>query len=94
MIFDGAYDSIADEIGKTSVEKVIVASPADSLPIALKVAYNLKVKKPSLDGNVFQNWKSFIKNGKGVAFTVPLTSVIGVSAYRFLSDDRDTQRFL
>ena len=29
-----------------------------------------------------------IKNGKGIAFTVPLTSVIGVSIYRFLSDNR------
>ena len=29
-----------------------------------------------------------LKNGKGIAFTVPLTSVIGVSIYRFLSDNR------
>ena len=26
-----------------------------------------------------------IKKGKGIAFTIPLTSVIGVSTYRFLS---------
>ena len=64
VIFDGAYDAIANDIGKTSVEKVIVASPADSLPVALKIAYGLKVKK-SLDGNVFQSWKSFVQDGKG-----------------------------
>ena len=29
-----------------------------------------------------------LKNGKGIAFTIPLTSVIGVSVYRFLSDQR------
>ena len=29
-----------------------------------------------------------IKNGKGIAFAVPLSSVIGVNAYRFLSDNR------
>lgn len=29
-----------------------------------------------------------IKNGKGVAWTVPLTGVIGVSVYRFLTDNR------
>ncbi len=29
-----------------------------------------------------------IKNGKGVAFAIPLSSVIGVNAYRFLSDNR------
>ena len=29
-----------------------------------------------------------IKNGKGVAFAIPLSSVIGVNVYRFLSDNR------
>lgn len=29
-----------------------------------------------------------IRNGKGIAFTVPLTSTIGVSLYRFLSNNR------
>ena len=28
-----------------------------------------------------------IKNGKGVAYTVPLSSIIGVAAYAFLSND-------
>ena len=29
-----------------------------------------------------------VKNGQGIAFTVPLSSVIGASVYRFLSDQR------
>ena len=29
-----------------------------------------------------------IRNGKGIAFTIPMTSVIGVAIYRFLSDNR------
>ncbi len=29
-----------------------------------------------------------IKNGKGIAFTIPLSSVIGVAIYRFLSNHR------
>lgn len=29
-----------------------------------------------------------IKNGKGIAFAVPLSSVIGVNNYQFLSDNR------
>ena len=29
-----------------------------------------------------------IKDGKGVAFTVPLKSIIGVSIYQFLSNNR------
>ena len=64
VIFDGAYAAIADDIGNSSVEKVIVASPSDSLPVALRVAYKLKVKAPFLDGNVFQSWKTFFREGK------------------------------
>lgn len=29
-----------------------------------------------------------VKKGKGIAFTIPLTSVIGVAIYRFLSNNR------
>ena len=29
-----------------------------------------------------------IKNGKGIAFAVPLSSVIGVNIYQFLSNNR------
>lgn len=31
-----------------------------------------------------------IKNGKGISYTIPLTSVIGVSIYGFLSNNRMT----
>ena len=29
-----------------------------------------------------------LRGGKGIAFTIPLSSVIGVALYRFLSDNR------
>ena len=29
-----------------------------------------------------------LRHGKGIAFTIPLSSVIGVAIYRFLSDNR------
>ena len=32
---------------------------------------------------------STIRNGKGISFAVPLSSVIGVNLYRFLSDRRE-----
>lgn len=64
VIFDGAYSSIADSISSTSASLVIVASPRDSLPIALKLAYALKVRSPRLDGKVFKEWKAFIDEGK------------------------------
>lgn len=31
-----------------------------------------------------------LRNGKGIAFTVPLSGVIGVAIYRFLSNNRTT----
>ncbi|MBQ3823733.1 MAG: hypothetical protein II808_00855 [Clostridia bacterium] len=41
-----------------------------------------------------QNKFDTVKNGKGIAFTVPMSSVIGVMAYRFLADQRDDGRLL
>ena len=65
VIFDKAYEAIADSVSDTTVEKIIVASPKDELPFALKTAYSIKVRSPKLDGKVFCSWKSFIKEGKG-----------------------------
>ena len=38
--------------------------------------------------NTLENKFQTIRNGKGVAFAVPLSSVIGVNMYQFLSDNR------
>ena len=38
--------------------------------------------------NTLENKLQTIRNGKGVAFAVPLSSVIGVNMYQFLSDNR------
>ena len=38
--------------------------------------------------NTLENKFETIRNGKGVAFAVPLSSVIGVNMYQFLSDNR------
>lgn len=35
-----------------------------------------------------------IRNGKGISFAVPLSSVIGVNMYRFLSNNRQTREDL
>jgi len=39
--------------------------------------------------NTLEDKFSTIRNGKGVSFAVPLSSVIGVNLYRFLSDRRE-----
>ena len=38
--------------------------------------------------NTLEEKFATIRNGKGVAFAVPLSSVIGVNMYQFLSDNR------
>ena len=38
--------------------------------------------------NCLEDKFSTIRNGKGIAFTIPLSSVIGVNLYQFLSDNR------
>ena len=38
--------------------------------------------------NVLEDKFRTIRNGKGVAFAVPLSSVIGVNIYRFLSNNQ------
>ncbi len=39
--------------------------------------------------NTLEDKFATIRNGKGISFAVPLSSVIGVNLYRFLSDRRD-----
>ena len=39
--------------------------------------------------NTLEDKFATIRNGKGVSFAVPLSSVIGVNLYRFLSDRRE-----
>ena len=38
--------------------------------------------------NVLEDKFATIRNGKGISFAVPLSSVIGVNLYQFLSDNR------
>ena len=38
--------------------------------------------------NTLEDKFETIKNGKGVAFTVPMSSIIGVSVYQFMSNNR------
>ena len=38
--------------------------------------------------NCLEDKFATIRNGKGVAFAIPLSSVIGVNLYQFLSDNR------
>ena len=63
----------------------------DMLGLNIHKAVILSVVREDLvDGlmNALEDKFQTIKKGKGIAFAVPLSSVIGVNAYRFLSDNR------
>ena len=49
------------------------------------------VREDQMDAvmNCLEDKFATIRNGKGIAFAIPLSSVIGVNLYRFLSDRRE-----
>ncbi len=62
VVLDVAYSKILKAIEKTSVENVIVVSPADSLSAVKRTLYYLSKGKVKLNPSHF-NWHSFIENG-------------------------------
>ena len=46
----------------------------------------IKVMEPILE--TLEDKFATIKNGKGISFAVPLSSVIGVNLYQFMSNNR------
>lgn len=64
---DVVLPKAADILSKTTIKKVLVISPADSLPPVPRTLYKLKQgKRPKLNGACI-SWKSFI--AEGVAYT-------------------------
>jgi len=56
----------------------------------------LSVVKDSLVKEILNNYedKYFkVKKGKGIAFTVPLSSTIGISLYKFLANQQEEELF-
>ena len=55
-----------------------------------KVVLFSMVREDKVDAimNCLEDKFETIKNGKGISFAVPLSSVIGVNMYRFLSNNR------
>ncbi len=65
MTIDLAYHAIVKAANGTAVEKVVVVSPADSLPPVAKALYKMKTKSPK-PGEETLTWKHFIALGDGV----------------------------
>ena len=65
VTLDIALPKIKEAISGTSIENVVIVSPADSLKGFLKVLYRIKSPYVKLDDSCIL-WKDFISSGKGV----------------------------
>ena len=64
-VVDMCVEKIRGIIDETKLEKVVVISPADSMPALLKAAYRLKTKKVRLPEDArFINLKEFVSAGE------------------------------
>ena len=83
--FDVNYQMLLGGLGTARSELV------DLLGLEPQKAVVVSVVRDDLTEMVMQCLEdkfSTIRGGKGVAFAIPFSSVIGVNAYRFLSDNR------
>lgn len=70
-----ADDSMQNLLGLTDTEKAVIFSV-------------IREEKQDMILNSISGKFESIKNGKGIAYTVPFSSVIGTSVYNFLFDNR------
>jgi hypothetical protein len=83
--FDANYQMVIGGLGTASSELV------ELLGLEPHKAVVISVIREELAETVMECLEdkfATIRGGKGVAFAIPLSSVIGVNAYRFLSDNR------
>ncbi len=74
--------------GTANTETLRVLGLSDSdKAVILSVIQENKVNEAL---SVLEKKFSTIKNGKGIAYTVPLTGTVGVAIYQFLSNNRMT----
>ena len=63
VFFEGTCKIIGEDITKTKIQHIIVASVGNSLPVHLKYLYYLKTRDFKLPGSsVYSLWKDFIGN--------------------------------
>lgn len=61
LTIDSSVTKVSNIIEDTNVEKVIVVSPSDSMPLFTKAGYNLKYGGTRIDDDKFVTWSNFIK---------------------------------
>ena len=64
VLFDGTYQIVKDSLNRTSVEKAVLVTPAESLPFATKLLYSFSNKKEQIpDDGIYVKWTDFIEGG-------------------------------
>ena len=69
IAMDITYSKLKNIIDDTEVYKTVIISAKDSMPLLMKIGYEVtqgrKVEKPKAKGNkIFEYWKDFIKHGE------------------------------
>ena len=83
--FDVNFQMVVGGLGTANSELVELLGLEPHKAVILSVMRESRVEEAM---NCLEEKFNTIRNGKGICFAVPLSSVIGVNLYQFLSDNR------
>ena len=83
--FDVNFQMVVGGLGTANSELVELLGLEPHKAVILSVMLENRVEEAM---NCLEEKFTTIRNGRGIAFAVPLSSVIGVNLYQFLSDNR------
>lgn len=83
--FDVNFQMVVGGLGTANSELVELLGLEPHKAVILSVMRENRVDEAM---NCLEEKFTTIRNGRGIAFAVPLSSVIGVNLYQFLSDNR------
>ena len=63
ILFDGTYQIIREVVDQTKLERAVVVTVGESLPMGLKLVYSLKAGRLKLQ-RPFMTWRAFIRGGR------------------------------
>lgn len=72
VVVDVVLSKVNEILHKSKVKKVLVISPADSLPAIPKMLYRLKNNIKQKNEDIYMNWRTFIALGEGYTGTIDL----------------------
>ena len=83
--FDVNFQMVVGGLGTANSELVELLGLEPHKAVILSVMRENRMEEAM---NCLEEKFTTIRNGRGIAFAVPLSSVIGVNLYQFLSDNR------